>query len=229
MPFPLLTPYTSEASFRAAASVQIKDQAYDSDTATLHDFHGDCETSATHNIIQEYVSDTTPQALDAHAPTINTEKEIKAFPSVSTLSRSSPGMKSILPHRSQSSTSATGSPSSRNRTPMPKASQSSLRGLGQLSEHGNKHVKGQERARKKPKGTFLPLPETAPSFTDIFAAAQKDMSRLGSDVEDEVYYDLTTTSPIQPDDDLRRSRKFDCGPTVRYSVDAREVIMGELR
>ncbi|EHK96698.1 hypothetical protein M7I_7602 [Glarea lozoyensis 74030] len=66
-------------------------------------------------------------------------------------------------------------------------------------------------------------------FPPLTPRPREDLSRLDSDDEIEIFHDSTATSPIQADDDAQRSKKFDCGPTVRYSLDARQVIMGELR
>ena len=68
--------------------------------------------------------------------------------------------------------------------------------------------------------------ETSTSRTNSALVVPEDLSRLDSDDENSTTQDISTKSLAQHDDNVRRSRKFDVGPTVRYSVDAREVIMG---
>jgi hypothetical protein len=57
-------------------------------------------------------------------------------------------------------------------------------------------------------------------------AAEEDPWRLDSEDGEDFEENVTTASPIR-NDDMRRSQMFNVGPTVRYSIDARQVIMGE--
>ncbi|EPE30814.1 hypothetical protein GLAREA_03781 [Glarea lozoyensis ATCC 20868] len=209
IPFPPLTPRASDISLKAATTVTCEDLIYDSDTATLQEPHGDDQPSATDDIIQEYIG-TSLQVLDISSPDVTIKQDIRTISSVSTLSRS-PGMNSIPRHRRKSSVSVNGSPFSRSRKPKPKGSRSSVRGQNGYGQKGTQHFHRRDSVGVMEKGP------------------REDLSRLDSDDEIEIFHDSTATSPIQADDDAQRSKKFDCGPTVRYSLDARQVIMGELR
>ncbi|RDL42383.1 uncharacterized protein BP5553_02362 [Venustampulla echinocandica] len=93
------------------------------------------------------------------------------------------------------------------RRPIRKPSRHDLRGFNALSQKGKSRVADTEIARQAVASSgVLQEPAQLPQMDDPARVA--------------------STSPLQQDDGIRRSSKYDCGPTVRYSVDAREVIMG---
>jgi hypothetical protein len=141
---------------KTATTVTSEDLVYDSDTATLQELHVDEETSATGDIIQEYVS-TSLQVLDISTPGVTVKKDSKSFSNVSTLSRS-PGMKSIARHRRKSSVSVNGSPTSRSRKPRTKGSRNNIRGQNEHGQRGTQSLNRRDNFGVMGKGSVPGLP-----------------------------------------------------------------------